>query len=331
VVDLFIRRHLHGLNRTPGYQQLVASLLRRLVVKRWKGRDIGSITRPEIRAMLYEVKDESTRKGGKGVQANRVLMHLNTLFNFAADEGLVETNPCLRMKRVVREEPRDRELSDTELAAVWWSAERAFGYPWQQFVRMHILTGQRLREVAGMRWEDVDLEAATWTQRKNKSRRPHVVPLSGEALNVLASCRKSGSYVFTSGINGNAPIRGFAKPKLRLDARCGVKDWWQEDLRQTCASGMGRLKVAPHVIAAVLNHAPQKVTERHYNRYSYLDEKREALDDWAKHVIAIAERHPLPLTLEEARAEELRQSAKANPPPGPRAKSLAEAKAALGG
>ena len=325
VAEHFIHLHLHGMGRAPGYQRDASAILRRRVVPHWKGRDIRKIKRPEIVAFLEGVKAECVRRGGNGVQANRVKSIMAKMFSWAMNRGLVEHNPCAGMDRPAKEQRRDRELSDVELAAVWWGAKYAFaqcrsgyfGYPWRQCVRLHLLTGQRVREVAEARWDEIDLDAATWTFSKNKARRKHIVPLSPQALEVLVECQKQrrGDFVFMSGINGNAPIRGLVKPKKRLDARCGVTDWVLEDFRQTCASGMLRLEVEPHVIAACLNHAPKDVTMRHYiSPHAYAKPKREAFERWGRYVAEIVARYPLPLTAEEARAEELLRVMRAHPP-----------------
>lgn len=66
---------------------------------------------------------------------------------------------------------RERALTDTELAAVW-SASGAIGFPYQQLVRLLILTAQRRGEVTGSLWPEVDLEQRLWTipgaRTKNK-------------------------------------------------------------------------------------------------------------------------------------------------------------------
>ena len=72
----------------------------------------------------------------------------------------------------------------------------------------------------------------------------------------------------------------------KVEAR---KPWTLHDLRRSCASGMASLKIAPHVIEAVLNHknGTIKGVAKVYNRYSYATEKRAALDAWAWHLEAI--------------------------------------------
>ena len=54
-------------------------------------------------------------------------------------------------------------------------------------VRLLLLTGQRRDEVAGMRWNELDLEKAVWSlpTSRTKNGRPHDVPLSDAAVKLL--------------------------------------------------------------------------------------------------------------------------------------------------
>ena len=69
----------------------------------------------------------------------------------------------------------------------------------------------------------------------------------------------------------------------------GVGDWRLHDLRRCAASGLARLQTPPHVIEAVLNHRSGTISRiaAVYNRYNYLDEKREALEAWSRHVAGL--------------------------------------------
>ncbi len=65
--------------------------------------------------------------------------------------------------------------------------------------------------------------------------------------------------------------------------------WTLHDLRRTAASRMAELRVAPHVIEAVLNHKSGTIkgVAATYNRFAYEPEKRAALDAWARRLDAI--------------------------------------------
>ena len=43
---------------------------------------------------------------------------------------------------------------------------------------------------------------------------------------------------------------------------------------------LGEMLVPGHLIDRIINHKPPGITDRVYNKYDYLKEKREALDAW---------------------------------------------------
>jgi integrase len=313
VVREFTKRHLQ--TRTS-FRHVRDSDVRfaRFVLPKWKGRDITSITRKEVVSLANSVADEATP-----YVANRTLQLLSAMFNWGIATGLLEQNPASRVPHPCVEIVRDRVLSDQELALVWHSAE-AVPDPWRAHLRLCILTGQRRGEVGSMRWDAINLEKAEWTlsARQTKSRRAHIVPLSPPALSLLTKLPKRFSvtgeecpWVFTT--DGATPIGGYSQIKRRLDVWLAgrverVEPWRVHDIRRTVATGLAELEVHPHVISAVLNHAPQGVTAQVYNRYSYAKEKREVLELWAKHALELAERYQPAPTEEELRDQERRQA-----------------------
>jgi integrase len=149
-----------------------------------------------------------------------------------------------------------------------------------------MLGGQRRTEVASMRWQDVDLDAATWIipASETKSERTHLVPLSAAAVAILREVPQLGPYVFTS--DGKTHLSGYAKAKSRLDGYVGaageqLAPWRLHDLRRTAATHMVRLGISETTVGRVLNHATAGVTAKVYALHSYAPEKRLALDRWA--------------------------------------------------
>jgi integrase len=174
-------------------------------------------------------------------------------------------------------------LTDDELVAVWTAADTMGGVS-GGFLKALILTGQRRDEVSSMRWADLDLTARVWTspRQATKGDRSHEVPLSPLAIQVLTALPRTGTYVFSS-TRGERPISGYSKIKARADQFAGIDGWRIHDLRRTAGTGMARAGIAVSTISRVLNHREGGVT-RIYNRYSYLDEKRHALETWARKV-----------------------------------------------
>lgn len=285
-IDQYIERHQKPRNRS---WQEVARILNRELAG-WRHRRIRDISRHDVLALLDQTVDR-----GSPTMANRLLAHVRTLFNWCLERGLVDTSPVAGIKAPSPEHSRDRVLTDGELAAVWHASDE-LGWPFRDLVRLLIVTSQRRDEVAHMAWDDLDLERGLWTlpRQLTKADRTHEVPLSRLALTIIERLPRVGAgLVFQAQRQGSTnPVSGFSKAKVRIDQLSGVSDWRFHDLRRSAASGMARLGHPPHVVAAVLNHSPggtQGVTAI-YNRHQYKDEKRQALDAWAREVRRIVGR-----------------------------------------
>lgn len=226
---------------------------------------------------------------GAPMRANRALAAIKKLMSWCVDRGTIEVSPLAGLKPPTKENARDRVLTNVELLACWSGAE-AEGYPFEQFTKLLILTGQRRGEVAGMRWSEIDFNTGTWTipAKRAKNATSHTVPLAPLALDILKSTPRflGSDLVLTT--NGTTPISGFGRLKQRLDLAVGTdaEDWRFHDIRRTVATNMAMMGVQPHIIEAVLNHKTGIVSgvAATYNRHAYLDEKREALEEWAYRV-----------------------------------------------
>jgi integrase len=165
------------------------------------------------------------------------------------------------------------------------------GYPAAPFVRMLLLSGQRLREVAEMTWAEVNLDTALWTipPERMKGDAAHEVPLAPAAVEILKSLpRWTGQCVFSI-TGGERPITGFSKMKEKIDALMpGVAAWRFHDLRRTMRTGLGGLPIPANVAELCIGHA-QPGLHKVYDRHSYREEKRRALDAWAARLLSIVD------------------------------------------
>lgn len=246
-------------------------------------RPIDQIKRTDVVRVL-----DTIIAGGAPTRANRALAAIKKLMNWCIDRGMIETSPVAHQKPPTKETARERVLSDAELKTVWRMAELE-GFPFAQCVQLMVLTGQRRGEVSGMRWSELDLDNGLWSlpSTRVKNSTAHIVPLAPLAIEIIKSVPRfqNSDFVFTT--TGTTPISGFGRLKERLDAAfVDAEDWRFHDLRRTMATNMAMLRVAPHIIEAVLNHKSGIVSgvAAIYNRHAYLDEKREALELWAKKV-----------------------------------------------
>jgi integrase len=219
------------------------------------------------------------------------------MFNWAVARDIIASSPTAGIKPPSPERSRDRTLSDAELRLVWEAAS-TIGYPFGILVQLLIVTGQRRGEVAGMKWDEVDLTGRIWTlpRERVKNNQMHVVPLSKAAAAIVeAAPRIEGPFVLTT--TGATHAAGYAKGKQRLDALlpADMPAWRLHDLRRSVASGMARLGINLPVIEKVLNHSSGSFAGivGVYQRHDFAEEKCRALEAWGKHVMRIVADHPV--------------------------------------
>jgi integrase len=283
-VEQFIRRHVRPLKSARATERLV----RREILAPWKGRRLSEISRRDVHKLIDGVLDRPAP-----VLANRVRTHLKRFFAWAVERDIVQSSPVDQVRTPTAETPRDRVLDDAELLALWTETV-ALGDPFGPVLQLLILTGQRLGEVSGMRWSEIDLATRLWTlpATRVKNGKRHTIPLSPQALAILESTPRilGCDFVFTA--NGKTAVVGFSKIKRRLDDRLpsDMPPWRLHDLRRSAATGLARLGVDIAVIERVLNHTSGtfRGAVGTYQRHGFDDERRVALDRWARHIEALA-------------------------------------------
>ena len=284
-VDKFIELHVRRKTRPRSAEQ-AEYVLRRLALPAWAGRAVTDIKRRDIIALVESVA--ATRP----VTANRLLAWLSKFFNWLVARDVVAASPCRGVERPYKEIARDRTLDDQELAALWLTAgdpDLGIAGP---FVKMLLATGGRRSEVAGLRFDELDLETRVWTlpAARSKNKRAHTVPLSDQAWDIVKSMPRIGDYVFPA-TNGTGHIRSFDHLKEKIDAKLTfAKPWTFHDCRRSVASGLQRLGVRIEVIESALNHQSGSFrgVAGIYLRHDYSDEKRDALQRWGDHLEALA-------------------------------------------
>jgi integrase len=281
-INLYARRHTRDWKET-------GRLLKQFAAA-WEGRRLGEIGRADVHRVLDGIVAR-----GSPIGANRAFAQLRKLCNWAISRGIVERSPCERIRPPSPETPRDRVLSMDELRLVWNAADD-LGYPFSPITKLLILTGARRGEVSGMQWDEIDLEARTWTipAARSKNRRAHTLPLSPQALEIIKSMPRFSGSSFVFSQRRNAPV-GFSKAKERLDQRIMgangelIPPWVLHDIRRSVATGLAGLGVNLPVIERCLNHISGSFggIVSVYQKYSFSDEMRAAMDAWGRRVESV--------------------------------------------
>ena len=297
LVAEFIKKHMVDKKKRSAGQ--VEWIFGKYVLPEWGGRDIASITKRDVIKLVDGIVD-----AGTPTMANRVFAAVRKLFNWAKGKDFIEVSPVDGIEPPAEERSRDRVLTDDEIRIFWKACESA-GQPFGKLFQLLLLTAQRRDEVACALWSEMEIDQAKpdealWVipAARAKNGKEHAVPLSRAAVDLLASVKpiksKSG-FIFTT--SGTAPVSGFSRAKQALDKRMkallpegvALPDWTLHDLRRTAATGMAALAIPIHVTEAVLNHKSGTIkgVAAIYNRHAYLEEKRQALNAWARRVETI--------------------------------------------
>jgi integrase len=251
--------------------------LRRHVYPVLGDRLISEIKRSEIIRLLDRIEDRS------GVTtANRILGIMRTIFNWHAVRSDDFRSPIVRGMVRAGERARDRVLSDTELCAIWKTAEEgrdSFDY----LIRFLLLTTARRSEASEMTRQE--LGGALWTLPaiRNKTGVELVRPLSGAAQKVLAEIPQiaDSALIFTA--DGVNPLGGFSRRKRQFDERCGVTGWRVHDLRRTSRSLLSRAGVNADHAERCLGHVIPGVRGV-YDRHGFAAEMLHAFEALASQI-----------------------------------------------
>ena len=246
---------------------------------------VDAIDRQAIAARLNSIEGKSG-----AVTANRVRAALSAMFAWGMREGLVLANPVINTNK--REErPRERVLSDAELRLIWRALDDS---QYSTIVKLLMLTGQRMTEIAALRWSEIDFDRGVISLpgERTKNGRPHEIPMAKMVRSLLAAQPSNGRELVFG--EGAGPFSGQSHRKAALDqdiARTGkpLAAWVHHDLRRSVATGMAELGIAPHIIEAVLNHQSghKGGIAGIYNRAQYGPEKAQALAHWDRHICDI--------------------------------------------
>jgi integrase len=145
------------------------------------------------------------------------------------------------------------------------------------------LTAVRLGEATGATWDEIDLEAKTWTipASRMKADQEHRVPLSDAAISVLKTVReiRQSDYVF-AGFKPGRPIGGDALREL-IKKLAGA-DVTVHGLRSTFRDWAAeQTNVQREVAEVALAHAIPDAVEAAYRRGDLFDKRRKLMGAWA--------------------------------------------------
>jgi integrase len=271
----------------------VKRVLEKDALPKWGDRRIAEINRREIAELIDGIADR-----GAVTAARRCHAHLHRLFRWAAGRGILELSPMAYLPKPGAEVKRKRVLSDNELRLAWAAAQQ-IGWPMGSAVQLLILTCARREEISALKWAEIDRAGRQicLDGERTKNGDDHTIPLSHVAWDLIQAVPRLADSKFVFTTTGNTPISGWSRAKAKIDDfmrtqlgnNVALKPWRIHDLRRTAATGMERLGVKQQVVEALLGHisGSKAGVTGIYQRHTYEEEKRTAIENWAEHVATL--------------------------------------------
>jgi integrase len=231
--------------------------------------NIDSLTRADLMGAIEKL-------AGTPSEQQHALTALRILMNWCVKRGFIDHSPMPRLS--FSSPSRSNILTDADLAIVWRKAKEV-GYPYGAIVQLLILTGQRRGEIAALRRSWIKDGTVTFPEGFTKNKREHRLPLSPLASTLVSELPEFDDLLFPARGADERPFNGWGKSKDRFDRSITVAPYTLHDIRRTFSSNLARLGTPIHVTEKLLNHLSGTISgvAAIYNRYSYLDEMRDAM------------------------------------------------------
>jgi integrase len=265
-------------DKSETYRKQIRSRLERFVWPHFGRKALEDVRPADVLAIIEKVR--ATPNTAEGV---RVI--IQSVYNYAIQKLLAESNPALPLRGVIKVPPAEhyRHLNEAELGAFWRAIGKQGAHPSTlAATRLLMYSMCRKAEVLRAKWAEIDLERAQWDipAARMKSRRPHRVYLSRQAVELLTvqhALTGGGEYVFPSSARpvipmADATLNHFFK---RLDF--GVPEFSPHGTRGTAATLLREHGFSRDVVELLLAHAERSQTAASYHHHELEPERRRAL------------------------------------------------------
>lgn len=251
-------------------------------------RPIADVTAPALLAMAKKIE-------GRGALdiAKRALQTCGQICRYAVAHGMLERSPAADFKPADALKPRRKShyarLDAKEVPELLRKIHVYEGSPYTRLaMELMALTFVRTSELVEARWSEFDIEAAEWRipAERMKMRTPHIVPLSKQALKVLAYLRELkglSDLLFPGERDHEKPMSN--NTILGALYRMGYKGRMTGHGFRGVASTILHEQGHRHdIIELQLAHQERDDVSAAYNFATYLPQRRKMMQAWADHL-----------------------------------------------
>jgi integrase len=259
-------------------------------------RPIAQIEPPELLAALRRIEAR-----GRIETAHRTKQIAGQVFRYAIATGKGQRDPSADLAGALRPvvTAHHAAVIDPHAIGALLRAIESFrgSFPVWQALRLAPLVFVRPGELRKAEWTEIDLDAATWRlpAARMKTRQPHLVPLSRQAVEILrelAPLTGRGRYVFPSIRSGKRPMSDNTLNASLRRLGYGQGDMTAHGFRTMASTRLNELGWRPDLIERQLAHVEKDSIRAAYNRAEYLEDRRQMMQAWADHLDALRDQKP---------------------------------------
>lgn len=233
---------------------------------------------------------------GKKSMADHVRSYIRSAYSWAIKSEHDYRNTAPRRFRLVAN-PAAGIPTEPKVAGTRWLAEEEFVRlyrwlecpdapvhpPYTRAVRILMLTGQRVEEIARLHVDQWDAKERIIDWSKTKNGLPHAIPVPELAAELIEGIIPNEyGWFFPSAMDPKRPVShgtlyAFMWRQRQRDVIPFVTN---RDLRRTWKTLAGKAGVSKEIRDRIQNHALQDVSSKNYDRWTYMPEKRAAMKKW---------------------------------------------------
>ncbi|QBQ53822.1 tyrosine-type recombinase/integrase [Nitrosococcus wardiae] len=277
----------HALHWSASHGERIIRRLERDIFPWIGGRPVADIAAPQLLEVIRRIEQRGALE-----TAHRALSSCGQVFRYAVATGRAERDPSGDLRGALPPVKSQHFAAATEPKEIAEILRAINGYEGTLTVRCALrlapLVFVRPGELRKAEWADIDLEAAEWRYLVTKTNRPHIVPLSHQAVAIFRELHPltgRGRYVFPSARSAARPMSDNAL--LAAMRRMGIA---KEEMTGHGFRAMARtlldevLGFRPDFIEHQLAHAVRDPNGRAYNRTAHLPERRKMMQEWADYL-----------------------------------------------
>jgi integrase len=272
---------------TPYYTRQVRRFLEADVFPVIGALPIRNVTAAHLLGILQQVEM-------RGAETVAVMLRqwISAVFRYAVATLRADTDPASALKGAIHR-PRTKHakpLSRTEIEAFAHALEAYGGYRTTVIaLRLMLLTFVRTKELRAALWSEMDLDRAEWRIGANrmKMRKPHIVPLSRQAVALVRELQTytgGCAFLFPNYRNPEtcmtATTLNRALERMGFNGKNGI-GFSAHGFRATASTILNETGFRPDVIERQLAHAERNKVRASYNQGQYLEERRDMMQQWA--------------------------------------------------